>query len=115
MRVVPHLRRVVEGEESGEMARKIMEMKLADPKGLVRESYAIEGITAAECRSIFLDWALSLDASVDPPEAMRVLIAHYASTISGHPMTAVLTEGLKAGAQPERRGGRAGRMAARDI
>ncbi len=37
-----------------------MELNLADPKGLVRESYAIEGITPGECRSIFLDWALSL-------------------------------------------------------
>ena len=27
----------------------------ADPKGLVRESYAIEGITAPECRSVFMD------------------------------------------------------------
>jgi hypothetical protein len=30
-----------------------------DPKGLIRESYAIEGITPQECRSILIDWALS--------------------------------------------------------
>ena len=29
----------------------------ADPKRLVAEAYRIEGITEAECRSIFLDWA----------------------------------------------------------
>ncbi len=39
------------------MGRRAMELSEADPKGLVRESYAIEGITAGECRSIFMDWA----------------------------------------------------------
>ena len=34
-----------------------MQLDQADPKGLVRESYAIEGISAGECRSIFIDWA----------------------------------------------------------
>ena len=29
-----------------------------DPKGLIRESYRIEGISAPEFRSIFLYWAL---------------------------------------------------------
>ena len=28
-----------------------------DPKGLIRESYRMEGIGPAECRSNFLDWA----------------------------------------------------------
>ena len=42
-----------------------MDMTLADPKGLVRESYAIDGITAPECRSVFLDWALSLKAGTE--------------------------------------------------
>ncbi len=88
-----------------------MEMSLADPKGLIRESYAIEGITAPECRSIFLDWALSLRAGTDPAEAARVLIAHYALARPEHPMSPVLEQGLKTPPQPSRRGGRAARMA----
>ena len=48
-----------------------MDMILADPKGLVRESYAIEGISEWECKSIFIDWALSLKPGVDPMEALR--------------------------------------------
>ena len=36
-----------------------------DPKGLIREAYSIDGITKAECRSIFLDWALSLPLEND--------------------------------------------------
>lgn len=92
------------------MARKLMDMSLADPKGLVRESYAIEGITAPECRSIFLDWALSLKSGTDPAEAARVLIAHYAVDRPDHPMSAVLADGLKPLATPVRRGGRAARV-----
>jgi len=88
-----------------------MDMTLADPKGLVRESYAIEGITAAECRSIFLDWALCLAPGTDLTEAARVLIAHYALPRPDHPMSAVLEEGLKAPQTQGRRGGRAARLA----
>ena len=87
-----------------------MDMTLADPKGLVRESYAIEGITAPECRSIFLDWALSLKAGTEVAEAARVLIAHYALGNPDHPMSKVLKAGLVAPPRPARRGGRAGRM-----
>lgn len=88
-----------------------MDMSLADPKGLIRESYAIEGITAGECRSIFLDWALSLKPGTDLADAARVLIAHYALAEPQHPMSSVLTEGLKVPPVPARRGGRAGRIA----
>ena len=38
-----------------------------DPKGLIRESYRIEGITEGECRSVFLDWALSLPEGQEHP------------------------------------------------
>ncbi len=88
-----------------------MDLTEADPKGLVRESYAIEGITAAECRSIFLDWALSLKAPTDPAEAARALIAHYALDRPDHPMSAVLAASLEPLAiRPGRRGGRAARV-----
>ena len=90
-----------------------MELSLADPKGLIRESYAIEGITAPECRSIFLDWALSLKPGTDPREAMRAVMAIYAMDRPDHPMTAVLTAGLTAPEPARRRGGRAARVEAR--
>ena len=60
-----------------------MELSLADPKGLIRESYAIEGISAPECRSIFFDWALSLAGGTDEREAIRVLLAHYGAEAAG--------------------------------
>ncbi|SPH18070.1 hypothetical protein DEA8626_01600 [Defluviimonas aquaemixtae] len=88
-----------------------MDMSLADPRGLVRESYAIEGITASECRSIFLDWALSLGPATDAAEAMRVLLAHYGLDRPDHPMSRVLTDGLATPPSPVRRGGRAARVA----
>lgn len=87
-----------------------MELAEADPKGLVRESYAIDGITAGECRSIFLDWALSVDKGQDVPTAIARLIAEYAAGQPGHPMTAVLTQGLAPAEPPRRRGGRMARV-----
>lgn len=88
-----------------------MDMTMADPKGLIRESYRIEGITEAECRSIFLDWALSLRAGVDEAEAMRSVLATYGAD-PAHPMSRVLSEGLvdPEGKGPRRRGGRAARL-----
>lgn len=87
-----------------------MELTLADPKGLVRESYAIEGITEGECKSIFIDWALSLKTGVDPMEALRVLIAQYGPGRDDHPMTRILGQALTAPDAPKRRGGRMGRQ-----
>lgn len=86
-----------------------MELTEADPKGLVRESYAIEGISIYECRSIFVDWALSLPAD-RIPDALRRLIAGYAEARPDHPMSTVLREGLASPGTPRRKGGRAARL-----
>ncbi|EEW26382.1 hypothetical protein [Rhodobacter ferrooxidans] len=87
-----------------------MQLTEADPKGLVRESYAIDGITAAECRSIFVDWALSLPLTLSTPEALAALIAHYAAALPDHPMSGVLQAGLAAPEAPRRKGGRSTRV-----
>lgn len=92
------------------MGRRVMRLDEADPKGLVRESYRIEGISGPECRSIFIDWALSLKPGVESSEALRVVLAEYGLGLPDHPMTAVLTEALTAPAPPKRRGGRAARV-----
>lgn len=76
-----------------------------DPKGLIREAYRIDGITAAECRSIFLDWALSLSMDQDTTQALVALTDHYASTNGDHPMTDVLRQGQTKMSAPRRRGG----------
>ena len=79
-------------------------LTLADPKGLMRESYRIDGIGAGECRSIFMDWAMGLGPEVDPRAALRTLLAEYG--VPGHPMTTLLHEGLDQRAPaPIRRGG----------
>lgn len=80
-----------------------------DPKGLVRESYRIEGITDAECRSILIDWALSLPLEVDQAAAAALLLGRRG--VPGHPMTALLNEAAQAKPGAGRRGGRAGRIA----
>ncbi|MHA6261632.1 hypothetical protein ACXYMO_00375 [Arenibacterium sp. CAU 1754] len=77
----------------------------SDPKGLVREAYRIEGITAGECRSIFLDWALSLPEDADTSSALKELIERYGAAAPAHPMTKILTEGLAKISAPRRRGG----------
>lgn len=76
-----------------------------DPKGLIYEAYRIEGIDAGQCRSIFLDWALSLPESEDTQDALAQLIARYGSDNPDHPMTTVLQQGQQAAARPKRRGG----------
>lgn len=87
-----------------------MDLGEADPKGLVRESYRIEGITAGECRSIFVDWALSIPVGAQVTDAVRTLIATYALAEPDHPMSEVLKQALTAPDSPRRRGGRIGRQ-----
>jgi len=88
-----------------------MELSAADPKGLIRESYLIDGITAGECRSVFMDWALSLPVGAGFKEALAHLIAVYAAGNPDHPMSTVLQDGLTLPeAEARRRGGRAARV-----
>jgi hypothetical protein len=81
----------------------------ADPKGLVREAYLIEGITLAECRSILIDWALSLPPGLSLADAVGQALRAYGGP-EDHPMTRVLREGLAPAPAARRRGGRAGRL-----
>ncbi|MBB5514857.1 hypothetical protein FHS89_000863 [Rubricella aquisinus] len=79
-----------------------------DPRGLIHEAYQME-IGPEECRSIFVDWAIGrLNGA--PEDLIPRLIARYGTAQPDHPMTAVLTEGLRASSPPRRRGGRAGRV-----
>ena len=81
-----------------------------DPKGLIRESFRIDGISDAECRSILIDWALSLPADRDARAAMARLSRRYGEA-GAHPMTRLMQEAVAdPPAQSGRRGGRAGRL-----
>lgn len=86
-----------------------------DPKGLIREAYRIDGITAPECRSIFLDWALSLPLGSDTGLAIAALLTRYGADHPDHPMSVTLHEGLAPAAGPRRRGGRSGRADAASL
>lgn len=80
-----------------------------DPKGLIRESFLMEGISDAECRSILVDWALSLPAGSAPVAAMAALLERHAPN-PAHPMARLLAEGRDGtAAAPRRRGGHKGR------
>lgn len=84
-----------------------------DSRNLIGEAYRIEGIGAADCRSIFLDWALGLPAGVAAAEAAAALIAHHAPP-ADHPMTALLREAAEGPeGRGQRRGGAEGRRSGR--
>lgn len=85
-----------------------------DKTGLIRESYLIDGIHASECRSIFLDWAIKLPASITPQAAAQRMLDEYAADNPDHPMTGVLREGLGETAATGRRGGRKARVGSGD-
>lgn len=80
-----------------------------DIKGLIFDAYQIDGISAPECRSIFLDWALSYEGEAQT--GITALLERYKDEPSDHPMTATLKEGLAAAEAPKRRGGRRARVA----
>ena len=82
-----------------------MKGDIYDPKALIQEAYRIENITRPECRSIFLDWALSLPIEQDTNISIQNLLERYKSEFSNHPMTETLEEGLLKMAKPKRRGG----------
>ncbi|KIC49276.1 hypothetical protein [Tateyamaria sp. ANG-S1] len=76
-----------------------------DPKGLIFEAYRIDGISGPECRTIFLDWALSIPGTTVPADLITALLQRYEGAYPDHPMTETLKEGLERIGQPRRRGG----------
>ncbi|MEM1066525.1 MAG: hypothetical protein AAGJ74_13580 [Pseudomonadota bacterium] len=81
-----------------------------DPKGVIADSYRIAGISEPECRSIFLDWAMSVPQGAEARDLVRALLDIYAPDAPDHPMTTVLRAALEPAAQTGRRGGRAARV-----
>jgi hypothetical protein len=73
----------------------------------------MENVSLAECRSIFIDWALSLPSEVEAPVAIAALLAQYNDAPQDHPMLEVLGEGLAKPVLTGRRGGWSGRRADR--
>ena len=81
----------------------------SDPKGLIYEAYRKDGISDGECRTIFLDWALSLPDGIEQRQAMEEMVARYQTEQPDHPMTELMAQGLTGIATPRRRGGWRGR------
>lgn len=82
----------------------------SDPRGLVYEAYRMSELTKADCRTIFLDWALGVSSARDLHTDIKELLQAYAANTPGHPMTEVLEEGLETARPAKRRGGRASRL-----
>ena len=82
--------------------------KLAeDPRGLLYEAYQIDGITLADCKTIFLDWALGLDYNIYQLKAVTSALEEYEEDNPKHPMTKVLRDGIVLESKPRKRlGGR---------
>lgn len=76
-----------------------------DKKDLMYEAYRIEGIDSGECRSIFLDWAMSLPDGQNTQEAIAHFLGVYQADFPDHPMTEVLKQGQEAAEPARRRGG----------
>ncbi len=77
----------------------------ADPKDLVAEAFRIEGIGIAECRTILLDWALSLPEGMPARRAAAELLSLHGDAPRDHPMLKVLSEATGAPPRATRRGG----------
>ncbi len=84
-----------------------------DPKGLIYEAYRIDGITEAECRTIFLDWALNVPPGRDLSECAKELYEEYGIRNVRHPMTRIISDGTREAEPPRRKGGRNVRRAGR--
>lgn len=80
-----------------------------DPKGLIYESFRIDGIKETECRSIFLDWAIGVPVGQDSRVWVADLLAEHGDIHPDHPMTQVLKEALSRPERTGRRGGARGR------
>jgi hypothetical protein len=65
-----------------------------DEKGLIFEAYNIENIDSNSCKTIFFDWLVSLDPTINQGEAINELLEAYSPRYPNHPMTELLLEGI---------------------
>ena len=85
-----------------------------DPKGLMKDAFSIDGISAPECRRIFLDWALGLTTAHDTKVQVQLVITQFAGQVPpDHPLMVTLQAALTQAEAPRRRGGRDKRIAQR--
>jgi hypothetical protein len=91
-------------------AMSLRERHPCDPTGVIHEAYAIEGITAAECRTIFFDWAVGRASrssqGFDSIAAAKTLYADLGAEKPDHPMSKLLAEAAEATPPARRRGRR---------
>ncbi len=71
-----------------------------DARGLIADSYQIEGITLADCRMIFLDWALGMPADKDISDTIKQLLERFTAAAPTHPMTSILNDAIERKAIP---------------
>ncbi|MEM7423264.1 MAG: hypothetical protein AAF334_06035 [Pseudomonadota bacterium] len=76
-----------------------------DPSGVIREAYRIDAITGADCRTIFLDWALTRGGDLEYRHAVQSLLQRHAGEPEDHPMTQTLKAALDQPPAKRRRGG----------
>ncbi len=81
-----------------------------DSNGIIREAYRIEGIGPAECRSIFLDWAIRLPSEFVTRDAIAMLLDICGADTPDHPMSVILQAGLEEAEPSRRRSGRRSRV-----
>lgn len=81
-----------------------------DPRGMIYESYRIEGVSLEECRMIFLDWAMHTPQG-NMRGYLQELLVEYEVGNEAHPMTQVIKDGLVSSDNTgKRRGGRTTRV-----
>ncbi len=81
--------------------------KFHDPRNLIGDALIMEGLTEAENRSIFFDWAFGLKQPETAPEAAKSLLAIYRNEMTlTHPMIRLLEQAANG---PAKRQGRTNR------
>ena len=85
--------------------------KIHDPRNLIGDALAMEGLSVEEHRSIFFDWAFGLKEPESAAASAAALAAIYRTEATAdHPMIALLEQAAR-GAAPAR--GRTGRRRSR--
>jgi hypothetical protein len=88
--------------------------KIHDPRNLIGDALAMEGLSVEENRSIFFDWAFGLKNPESASMAANALLAIYRDeTTTGHPMIRLLEQAAGGPATGRGRTGRRRAAAAR--
>jgi len=79
-----------------------VDLKQADPKNTFGKAYSMPDLTVEECRTVFLEWVISIEGE-NSASYVTAVLEEFSPAYPTHPLTQLLQAALQGRAVSKRR------------